>query len=280
MSDVQDGGVDQAQIEREARRQGWRPAEEFRGSQDDWVDAQEYVRRGKEIRAHVKAENERLARELAAANSQISEMKGTIEEIRAYHANMEERAIEAALKRMKQERRAAVAAGNNELAAEIDEDMQELKDAPRLAPKPVQKPEAQQGTPAQPATPPEVNEWMTANKSWYNNDEENEDLVAFANGVAGSVMNKNIPVADKLAEIDRRVRAQFPDRFGGGASRRSAPTAGTGEGGGSTRRTNSSVGALPDDAKQAGARFVKQGLYKDMEEYAKEYWAQPGAQAR
>lgn len=285
MSEDQDVDVQAQQLEREARKQGWRPQEEFRGDPDDWVDAPTYIRRGKEIRAHSKAENERLQSALAAANAQISEMRGTIDEIREYHAQMEERAINAALDRMKKERRAAVAEGNTELAAEIDEEIQELKDAPRLA-KTGKKDDAagtgggnanDQGQQQQPD--PAVTRWIKDNDHWYNAEPQNEDLVALANGVAGAVMNrKDLTVEQKLEEIDRRVKAAFPDRFGG-ASRRTSTTAGAGEGGGSTRRSNDPVASLPQEARQAGERFVKQGLYKDMKEYAAEYWKQPGARA-
>ena len=37
------------QTQKEARLFGWVPNEEFRGSEDDWVDAEVFVKRGKEI---------------------------------------------------------------------------------------------------------------------------------------------------------------------------------------------------------------------------------------
>lgn len=282
MSDVNDQSIEHSDnadpvIEREARRQGWRPADEFRGNEADWVDAATYVRRGKEIRAHVKAENERLARELSEAKATIGEMKGTIEEIREYHAQMEERAIATAIERMKKERRAAVAAGDNALAADIDDEIQELKDAPRMATKVGEKKDKKEDPPVANQKPAEITAWEHENAHWYNSDPENEDLVAYANGLAQKIgARTDLSLVEKGEELTRRVKATFPDRFGG-SKPRAGVTPGGGEGGGSRRKSNNSVESLPDDAKQAGMRFVKQGLYKDIAAYAEEYWKQSGA---
>lgn len=275
--EAQNDGADLT-AEREARRQGWRPQEEFRGNEADWVDAHTYIQRGREIRMHSKAENERLTRELAAARADAAEMKGTIEEIRAYHADMEERAINTAIDRLKKEKRTALAAGDAVTAADIDEDIQELKDAPRMGTKLGKKDETVAPTPT-PTEPPEITQWKIDSAAWYNEDPENEDLVAYANGMAQRVgMRKDLSLQEKADEVTRRTKAAFPDRFE--KKPRAGLTPGGGEGGGSGRKTNNSVASLPEDAKQAGQRYVKQGLYKTMEDYAKEYWNQPGMKAR
>lgn len=283
MSDTDnDQAQEQDQSEREARRQGWRPQEEFRGDADDWVDARTFIRRGKEIRGVMKSENEELKRQLAAANGQIGEMKGTIEEIRQYHSDMEKRAIAAAMKEMKKQRIEALEAGNHALVGEIDEEIQELKDAPRLADKVAASKEVNKPVPQ---TPPEmtpaIKAWHSENSAWYNEDEVNEDLVAFTNGYAQKLSGrKDLDEQGKLDALTAKVKATFPDRFG--SSRRNQPgiTPGAGEGGGGSgsRKTGKgAVSALPVDAKAAGERFVKQGLYKSIEAYAEEYFAQPGA---
>src|SRR6266404_9921448 len=59
--------LDQERAEIDARRQGWRPLEEFKGPEKAWVDAETFLARGTEIRSFTKAENEKLRRELAEA---------------------------------------------------------------------------------------------------------------------------------------------------------------------------------------------------------------------
>jgi hypothetical protein len=268
-----DTGGDNEAIEREARVQGWRPADEFKGKEKDWVDAETFVARGREIKQFTKKENEALRRELAAATAKLEDQGKTIEEIRKYHEGMEKRAIDAALARMKSERREALVAGNMELAAEIDDEMTELKAAPSAVPK--TQPAAT--APKQLETPPQLTQWYKDNASWYNTSPENEDMVAFADGHATRLGKRaDLSVDDRLEELDERVRKMFPDRFG--VKKKISITPGAGEGGGGRPRTGKkSVSALPDDAMKAGQRYVKAGIYKTLEDYAEEYWKQPGA---
>ena len=36
------------------------------------------------------------------------------------------------------------------------------------------------------------------------------------------------------------------------------------------------IGDLPAEAKRAGEEFVRDGTFKDLAEYAREYWSQDG----
>lgn len=265
---------DQQQVESEARRQGWRPQEEFHGK-GDWVDADTFVRRGLEIKAYTKKENDRLRAELDAEKAARLEQGKTIEEIREYHKGLEKRAIEGAIAQLKTQRRAAVVNGDMELVAQLDEDIQELKDAPSAVPE-VKQPVA----PAAPVVPPQLKQWNEENAHWYNNDPENEDLVAYANGLAAKLgARKDLSIEDRLAEMDERVRKTFPDRFGGRKQASVTSGAGAGNGRSGSRQSAKSASSLPAEARQAGERFVKSGLYKTLDEYAAEYWNQPGARA-
>ncbi len=268
--------LDQERAEIDARRQGWRPLEEFKGPEKAWVDAETFLARGTEIRSFTKAENEKLRRELAEAKASLIEQGKTIEEIREYHAKMEERAIAAAVSRLKAERRAAMGEGNMELAAQLAEEIDELKDAPSAVPKKKDASPPPQKTAEQ---SPEITAWNKENASWYNDDADNEDLVAYANGMATKLGARNdLSIQDRLDMLTERVKKAFPDRFGT-KKPRVGLTSGAGEGGGreGSRKSATSVSALPADARAAGARYVKQRLYKDMEEYAQEYFNQPGA---
>jgi hypothetical protein len=271
--------VDAEAIEHRARVQGWRPEDEYRGKPGTWIDAETFLERGKEIKNFTKRENERLQRELAATKQALEEQGKTIEEIRQYHADMEKRAIEGAIARLKRERSEALGAGNMALAEELGDEIDELKNAPSTVPakKDAQAP-APTPTPTAPQMDPDVARWHKENASWYNQDEENEDLVAYADGMAQKLRTRDdLSVQEKLDELTARTKKAFPDRFG--TRKRTALTPGAGEGGGreGSRKSAKSVASLPADALAAGQRFVKQKLYPDMEAYAKEYWAQQGA---
>lgn len=282
MSEAQadDGNVelDQEATEHRARVQGWRPEDEYRGKPGTWIDAETFLERGKEIKAFTKRENEALKRELEATKAALLEQGKTIEEIREYHAGMEKRAIEAAIGRLKRERLDAAAAGNTALAAELEDEIQELKDAPSMVPAKREATPAPTPTPANGEMLPEVKQWFDDNAAWYNKDDDNEDLVAYADGMAKKIgARADLSVQEKLDELTARVKKAFPDRFG--TRKRTATTVGAGEGGGreGSRRSAKSVSALPPEALAAGTRYVKQKLYKDLEEYAAEYFKQVGA---
>jgi len=60
-------------VEEEARAQGWVGKDEFRGSDDDWVDADTFVKRGKEIMPILRKNNEKLLKELGEAKKAAEE---------------------------------------------------------------------------------------------------------------------------------------------------------------------------------------------------------------
>ena len=60
-------------VEEEARAQGWVGKDEFRGSDDDWVDADTFVKRGKEIMPILRKNNEKLLKELEDERDKINE---------------------------------------------------------------------------------------------------------------------------------------------------------------------------------------------------------------
>jgi hypothetical protein len=289
---VEDTGNDDAaeRVEAEARRQGWRPQDEYTGPAKQWVDAETFVERGKEIRQFTKKENDELRRKLADATTRLEEQGKTIEEIREYHAGMEKRAIDAAVSRLKAERKQALAEGDMVLADTLDEEIDELKTAKSAVPgKAAAEAAADKGDDDAAGTqggaivpkgevPKAVTDWLEANRAWYNDDAENEDLVAYTNGLAARLAGRrDMTPEERVEELDVRLRKTFPDRFG--TRKKAALTSGAGEGGGAqgSRKSSKSVAALPAEARAAGERYVKQKLYKNMEEYAAEYFAQPGA---
>ena len=52
------------EVEKEARLQGWVPKDEFRGKETDWIDADIFVQRGREINPILRKNNERITKEL------------------------------------------------------------------------------------------------------------------------------------------------------------------------------------------------------------------------
>ena len=72
------------QIEKEARLFGWVPKEEFRGSETDWVDADVFVKRGKEINPILRKNNELLMKKLDEKAKEIDSIKASVEEFKKF----------------------------------------------------------------------------------------------------------------------------------------------------------------------------------------------------
>lgn len=270
----------------EAQEQGWSPLEQWHGDPKDWIDAETFVRRGKEInpilRKALKKERDRTA----ALEAELHRTGSTVAELREYLAKVEERATANAIAQLKRARKDALASGDHDSAAEYDDQIEQIKAAPSAVPKKVDQP-----TQSDLSQHPEVVSWMAQN-SWYS--EENEDLVAYANGAAQNIARRwqsqgvAFTPATVLKEVTERTKKAFPGHFNRSPG---ASSAGMFESGGSpsgsTRTTSSSrksnFATLPEEAKSQFKRFYDAGYYVDaktgkplspeaaQEEYFKNY---------
>src|SRR2546425_12464119 len=85
----------------EARTDGWKPKEQFHGPEDQWVDAETFVKRGREINPILRKNNERLQREIADLRQKLDGTTTSLQRVQEYHAKLETRAYERALKDLK-----------------------------------------------------------------------------------------------------------------------------------------------------------------------------------
>jgi len=97
-------------VEQDARNLGWRPKEEFQGNPDQWVDAEEFVERGKHIVPILKDNNKRLQKELHARDLRISKLESNllnneaaIEKMEAHWLEANKRAVQQARQELKEE---------------------------------------------------------------------------------------------------------------------------------------------------------------------------------
>jgi hypothetical protein len=82
-------------VEEKARAQGWRPQEEYRGNKEEWVDADEFVKRGS------------FFRKIESQNKQINELKSIINNMSSTLTKAEERAYKKALSELEAKREEA-----------------------------------------------------------------------------------------------------------------------------------------------------------------------------
>ncbi|MDE2097563.1 MAG: hypothetical protein KGL39_09980 [Patescibacteria group bacterium] len=249
------------EVLREAELQGWVPKELFRGDDSDWIDAETFVRRGKEINPILKKNNEVLLRKIEAKDSELAEIREAVAEFKKFHADTEKRAYQKALADLKAEKKEALAEGDHERVVEIDDEILDLKDKQR-------SPEVKKPSPPNPKDDPVYRAWEDANP-WSREDAMSQAAVRAAEllRIQGRQETGRI-FLDLVAE---KVKEAFPEKFNNqNRNRASAVEGGTPA---AHRPGGKTYADLPTEAKAACDKFVKQGLLS-REEYVREYdWA-------
>jgi hypothetical protein len=262
------GGEDQ--VQKEARIFGWVPKEEFRGSEDDWVDAEVFVKRGKEINPILRKNNETLLKKLEEKSKEIDSIKASVEEFKAFQKEAFERKqveYQAQIAELKAKKKEAIAEGNGDLVVDIDDQLDAIKEEQREAKqeaekKPVEAPKTD--LPEDPA----LQEWIGRN-DWFGQDTEMTDM---ANGLGASVRRQFPHLSGRafLDKLDEKIAEYFPHKALGNKARGSTvDTSGNVRGGSGNGKK--SYDNLPADAKAACDRFIKNGWIKNKQEYVDSY---------
>jgi len=259
------------QYESEARAQGWVAKEEFRGSEDDWVDAETFVRRGKEIMPILRKNNEKLLKELGEAKKAAEEAREAAKEFREFQKQQFERKtkdLEAQLEQLKQAKRDAITQGDGDRAIAIDDAMDELKEQRLEAKQDLKAAEEKAKEVPQVTADPTLNEWMDKN-DWFGKDTR---LTGMANGLGVELRRENPGLQGKafLDKLDEELAALLPEKFGKKRTANPMDGAPSGTARPSVSSGKKSYNNLPPEAKAACDKFVKQGLMT-KEAYVAEY---------
>ena len=269
----QEAQVANEQVAKEARMCGWVPREDFRGSDDEWVDAEVFVKRGKEINPILRKNNETLMKKLDEKSKEIDSIKADVQEFKKFQKESFDRKqveLEVQIAELKAKKREAIAEGNGDLVVDIDDQLDDIKEAQREAKEEAKKkPEAEA---AQPNTTvpddPALQSWLGQNK-WFGEDTEMTDV---ANGLGASVRRQfpHLSGQEFLNKLDEKITEYFPHKVLGNKARGSAVDS-TGNVRGGTGSGKKSYDNLPADAKAACDRFIKNGWIKSKQEYVESY---------
>jgi len=238
----------------EAKRQGWVPQSDYNGPEDRWVDADTFVKKGKEINALLRKDNEFLKRE-------VSEMKTTMMEFKKFHADTEKRAYDRAMLDLRDQKKEAINTGDGDKVLQIDDAIDELKQA-----RAIEKVEVR---PSNQPDPTFV-QWNEDNP-WFGKDTE---LTEEANLIGEVIKRKQPTLIGEafLDEVTKRVKKAYPEKFTNTNRARPSPVEGT-----TAPKSNQKGGKgyndLPPEAKAACQKFEKQGLIT-REAYLKEYFGE------
>ena len=263
-SGTQDTTVDTVdyEVQHEAESQGWVPKERFRGNEADWVDANTFVKRGREILPILRKNNENLVRDLNSTKEQLREFREAAEAFKKFQKDSFERKAadyENRIKDLKDSRAQAISDGDGQRANLLEDALDEAKSG--LADAKQSASEVVMGTTEPkidtPSVDPTLQVWLDRN-TWFGVDKRQTAIV---NGIGESlrVEYPSLKGKDFLDKLDEVLAEEFPTRFGSKKRNGSAVESGAGRQG---RQPTSakSYDNLPADAKAACDRFVKQKL--------------------
>lgn len=263
----QGGEADSDPTVSEAREQGWVPFEEYNGPKDKWVDANEFLERGKKINPILRKENRKLVDELKASRAEIQRIR---EEAKKVNAFMKE-SFEARLRRIEADREQAILEGDVDAVKELDTALADTKQ--RIA-------EVEPASTPRVASDEFLTDWATRNP-WVDMAAKNDRVKKMSIEIRNDYMAENpgATMEDALEYVGEQMRELFPATTPAkkpaaapapAMERGSAAAPVSPSNGGSI---NSMYAKLPAEARATCDKWVKDGLIT-KEEYVRSYWEQ------
>jgi hypothetical protein len=176
MMGIEDDGGDNEipeEILKEATELGWVPKEKFRGAEDKWIPADEFVEKGRHVLPIMRENNARLKRELLTRDQKIDTLEASvkasnqaIKALQKVHSDATANAVEAAIKRTKEEIKAAREDGDVDTELALQEKLGDLKKAKDTPATSATEEEAEDKKDKNEGLHPEFIAWK-ANNPWF-----------------------------------------------------------------------------------------------------------------
>lgn len=268
------------EIVQEARNLGWTPKEEFNGREEDWLDADAFVERGRQIVPLLRANNKRLQRELLTSQQKIGNLEklvkdtqASVEALEKHYTAANKRAVENAKRQLVEQIKEARENGDTDAEFKLLDQLDAVKESQRAAEKTEEK-KVEAGQPSNTDEPnkldPEFVKFQEEN-TWFGQDKKRtksimriaEDLREEGEEAIGyEFMQKCLTELKKQEGTTTQTRT--PSKVEGGS--RSGSRASGGK----------SFADLPQDAKEACwadvSTLVGDGKrYKTKADWEKQY---------
>jgi hypothetical protein len=233
-------------IEIIAKEMGWVSKEDFNGEKTDYVDAETYIRRGRDIQ-------DNMRKSLKEQRQQLNDMAESIEALKSHNERVyktEISKLKAQLTTLKSQKKEAVEDGNVEKVNEIDEQIDYIKGSIDT-----KEPEKSEKVNEKPELTPEFKKWLNENP-WYETDDE---MAAVADNIAREYKGISFQRLEKL--VDKKIKEVFPDKFSSSKTSQQTDTVSRVEG--SSRKQSGAKFTetdLSDSQKSIMNQFVRQGI--------------------
>lgn len=239
-------------IEQQALEMGWKPRDAFEGSDDEFIDAKEYVRR------------KPLFDRLEQQSKQLKNVNKTLEQLKTHYTKMREVEFNRALSELKNARKQSISDGDGDRFEVLDDQIKKVEQEA------AQVMSDQDEVPT--SDPAEFKAW-TAKNSWYQQDEA---MTAYADRVGlkhkEAVAAGELTPLQVLQKVEQAVRAEFPQKFRN-PNKDTAPS--VGESKASGRRADSFKASLNETERKIMNNFVRSGIMTE-EQYLKDLKAAKG----
>ena len=247
--------VDATPIEEKALDKGWRPEDEWTGEPDQWRTAKEFLDRG-ELMDRISDQT----RQLRGQKDELENIKTALKEMGTHNSKIAEKEYDKAMLDLKSLKVQAMEVDDYEQIVEVDEQIQELKEAKKEV----------GATPAAPTVHPDIETWMSENQ-WYGRD---VIMRGAADSISQEYLNMNPEARDKpkdvLQYVEKVMREEFPHKFDEKLTQRRRPTA-TSEVGEPMARSASKGKYTARDMnsmqKKICRTFIEAGAFKTEQEY-------------
>lgn len=212
--------VHAGKYEKQAGKDGWVPLEDWieQGkSEEDWVDAPEFVRRG-ELMDRIKSQSKALK----GTDKRIADLEARLKAVTEHNAKIAKAEFEKAKKMLRKQKLDALEDNDHEAVMDIDDKLLELEASAKAAEeKEAAAEETTEGAQiVDPELPQALQDWLADDSSaWYRND---PILQAAADKLASQYASQhfdrtgdvNKQAWDELLEdVEDQLRKRFPGEF-------------------------------------------------------------------
>lgn len=200
--------------ETEARDMGWVDKDTFKGDPDKWTDAKSFVERGETFIPFLQADRRKLQEKLDAKEKEMAERIARIEKAADVGLKAAKAQHEAEIKRINDEMRKAVKAGDTAAFDALDKQRDELNKS---------APDSEPATQTEDQRNAYAAEWAKKNE-WFNSDfdlnEEAQKYHVFLNN-----SQPGLTIEENLEKVAEHVKQKYPEKFGAKPSPAPRPSA-------------------------------------------------------
>jgi hypothetical protein len=224
-------------FETTARDKGWKPKDEWEADPEEWIDAKEFIKR------------QPLFDKIKNLNKRHKELEKTINGMAQHYNISVAQAKQRAISELMEKKREAIEVGDVAQVATIEQNIASVHQTPNM-------------TVPQQSLAPEIQDFVAANKEWFNKDAE---MTNFAVSFNETYLKSHPGELDSsLAETMKAVKRAYPDKFV-----KSATSNTVSDGGTQTSRGKYDTRMLDSDQKLAYNQYVKVHKIMSHDDYFK-----------